>query len=200
MLFTLCFLNSCQRGWPEGATMARVVQLASMVLAGALLASAGLSQTAHADTITYQLTFDNSAGVAIGSGTLTLDHVTTSSSVLVGPSGTPSDFVSLTGSIQDGNGLATFNITPANFSSIFFNSSVLTQAGITGSNGNVTGFAAPGSSDIFLSDNNVLQFTGNGDAARDTPGLDFSTGSITGTITVGAPLVAAVPEPSTWAM
>ncbi len=64
----------------------------------------------------------------------------------------------------------------------------------------MTGFAAPGSSDVFLSDNTVLQFTGNGDAARDTPGLDFSTGSITGTIKVGAPMVAAVPEPSTWAM
>ncbi len=98
--------------------MTRSMKFASIFLAGTLLASVGLSKTAHADTITYQLTFDNIAGPANGSGTLTLDNITTSSSVLVGPSGTPSDFVGLTGSIQDANGLATFSIAPGQFSSI----------------------------------------------------------------------------------
>jgi hypothetical protein len=183
----------------------------SMLIGAALLASVGFSNAARADVVTYQLTFENAAGNSIGSGVLTLNNVTTSSTMLVGPSGTPSDFVSLTGSITDtaiehGTSTTNFSIGSAAFPGIFFNSSVLHAAGITLTNGQVAGFAAPGSSDVFTSDGNIFQFIGNGDAARDTPGLDFALGSnqglgqILGTIVVGSPVVAAVPEPSTWAM
>ena len=188
------------------------IKLASALIGGALLGSVALPGAARADTVTtYQLTFDNSQRNAIGTGVLTLDNVTPTSSVLVGPSGISADFVSLTATITDtaiehGASSTTFAIDSGSFSNIFFNSSVLNAAGITLMNGQITGFAAPGSSDVFTSDGNIFQFTGNGDAARDTPGLHFSLGSnqelgqILGTIVVGPPVVAAVPEPSTWAM
>ena len=187
------------------------IKLASALIGGALLASVGFSSAARAEELTYQLTFDNGNGKAIGTGVLTLDDVTPTSSLLVGPSGISADFVSLTATITDtaierGASSTSFAIDSGSFSNIFLNSSVLNDAGITLTNGKVTGFAAPGSSDVFTSDGNIFQFIGNGDAARDTPGLEFSLGSnqgrgqISGTIAVGPATVAAVPEPSTWAM
>jgi hypothetical protein len=192
-------------------------RLTSMLLRAGLLASIGLSTAARADTITtYQLTFDNTKGVAVGSGVLTLQDIPTSGVEVINATSLPSDFVSLAATFFDDtklfapstpkNGLAStsFSITSASFFQIGGLLDV-NQAGITVNNGKVTSFAAQGSADAFTSDGTVFQLTDNG-GKNLLPGFDFALnseegqGQITGQIVVGDPMVAAVPEPSTWAM
>ena len=193
------------------------VKLASMLLGTALLASTGLSTAALADPVTtYQLTFDNSQGVAIGTGVLTLQDIPTSGTEVINASSLASDFVSLTGTFtndtqlfnpatpKSGPASTSFSITSASFFQAGGNLSG-TQAGITVTNDVVTSFAAQGSADAFTTDGTVFQLTDNG-GFHAAPGFDFALdsqeeeGSISGKIVVGAPMVAAVPEPSTWAM
>jgi hypothetical protein len=189
------------------------VKLASMLLGTALLAGTGLSTAALADPVTtYQLTFDNSQGVAVGTGVLTLQDIPTSGTEVINASSLASDFVSLTGTFSNdtqlfnpatpksGPASTSFSITSASFFQVGGNLSV-NQAGITVTNGVVTSLAAQGSADAFTTDGTVFQLTDNVH-----PGFDFALdsqeeeGSISGKIVVGAPMVAAVPEPSTWAM
>jgi hypothetical protein len=187
------------------------VRLTSLLLGGALIVGMGLSNAARADTITtYQLTFDNSQGVAIGSGLLTLQDIPTSGTEVINSSNLSSDFVSLTGTIFDDSVLTGKTGTSANISitsaGFFVNGGNLQgDAGITVTNGKVTSFAAQGSADDFTSDGTIFQLTDNGGFHR-APGFDFALdsqvglGQIKGTLAVGDPVVAAVPEPSTWAM
>jgi hypothetical protein len=189
------------------------VKLASMLLGTALLAGTGLSTAALADPVTtYQLTFDNSQGVVVGTGVLTLQDIPTSGTEVINASSLASDFVSLTGTFSNdtqlfnpatpksGPASTSFSITSASFFQVGGNLSV-NQAGITVTNGVVTSLAAQGSADAFTTDGTVFQLTDNVH-----PGFDFALdsqeeeGSISGKIVVGAPMVAAVPEPSTWAM
>jgi hypothetical protein len=169
----------------------------------------GFSTAARADVVdyTYQLTFDNSQGVAIGTGTLVLQNIPTTGTATINANSLSSDFVSLTGTIFNTSAItgqagtsANFSITSANFFQVGGNLSA-SQAGIVVSNELVQSFAAQGSADAFASDNTVFQLTDNVH-----PGFDFALnsevglGQIKGTIVVGDPVVAAVPEPSTWAM
>jgi hypothetical protein len=187
------------------------VRLTSVLLGGALLVGMGLSNAARADTITtYQLTFDNSQGIAIGSGLLTLQNIPTTGTVVINSSNLSSDFVSLTGTIFDDSALTGKTGTSANISitsaGFFVNGGNLQgDAGITVTNDKVTSFAAQGSADDFSNDGTIFQLTDNG-GFHLAPGFDFALdsqvglGQIKGTIAVGDPMVAAVPEPSTWAM
>jgi hypothetical protein len=179
------------------------VKLASMLLGTALLASTGLSTAARADTVTtYQLTFDNSQGVAVGTGVLTLQDIPTSGTEVINASSLASDFVSLTGNFFNDTQL--FNpITPKSgpVGTSFSITSASFFGGINVTNGVVTSFAGLGSQDAFTSDGTVFQLTDNVN-----PGFDYalnseeSEGQILGKVVVGAPIVAGVPEPSTWAM
>jgi len=185
------------------------VKSTALMLGTALLASAGLSTAARADVVdyTYQLTFENSQGATIGSGTLVLQNIPTTGTATINASSLASDFVSLTGTINNTSAItgqagtsATFSITSASFFQVGGNLSA-SQAGIVLNNEQVQSFAAQGSADAFASDGTVFQLTDNVH-----PGFDFALnsevglGQIKGTISVGEPVVAAVPEPSTWAM
>jgi hypothetical protein len=193
------------------------IKLAPMLLGTTLLASAALSSAAFADPITtYQLTFNNGQGLVVGAGILTLQDIPSSGTEVINASHLASDFVSLTGTFSNdtqlfnpstpksGPASTSFSITSASFFQVGGNLSV-TQAGITVTNGVVTSFAAQGSADAFTTDGTVFQLTDNG-GFHAAPGFDFALdsqqeeGSISGKIVVGAPMVAAVPEPSTWAM
>ena len=72
-------------------------------------------------------------------------------------------------------------------------------------NGKVISFAAQDSTDDFSNDGTIFQLTDNG-GFHLAPGFDFALdsqvglGQTKGTIVVGDPMVAAVPELSTWAM
>jgi hypothetical protein len=202
--------------WHNGVRFMSRVNLASMLLGTALLASTGLSTARAATITTYQLTFDNSNGVAVGSGVLTLQNIPSSGIEVINAGNLASDFVSLTGTFSNdtqlfspstpksGPASTSFSITSASFFQAGGNLSG-TQAGITVTNGVVTSFAAQGSADAFTTDGTVFQLTDNGGFQR-APGFDFALdsqeeqGQIVGTIVVGAPMVAGVPEPSTWAM
>jgi hypothetical protein len=189
------------------------VKLASMLLGTALLTSTGLSTAALADAVTtYTLTFDNSQGVVVGTGTLTLQDIPSSGTEVINASNLASDFVSLTGTFtndtqlfnpatpKSGPASTSFTINSASFFQVGGNLNI-NQAGITVTNGIVTSFAAQGSADGFTTDGTIFQLTDNVH-----PGFDFALdsqeeeGQILGRAVVGAPMVAAVPEPSTWAM
>jgi PEP-CTERM motif-containing protein len=191
------------------------VKSTSLVLGAALLASTALSTAARADVIdyTYQLTLDNSKGVAIGSGTLVLQNIPTTGLAAINASSLTSDFVSFTATIFNTSAITgqagtsgTYSITDANF---FQPGGLLTaqNAGIVVNNEQVQSFAAQGSADAFSStDATIFQLSDNGGFGL-APGFDFAVGGfqglgqITGKIVVGEPAItAAVPEPSTWAM
>ena len=184
-----------------------------MMLGAALLASTGFSTAARADTIdyTYQLTFDDSKGNAIGSGTLVLQNIPTTGTITINANSLSSDFVSFTGTIFNDSAItgqqgtsATFSITNASFFQPGGNLTAM-QAGIVVNNEQVKSFAAQLSADAFASDGTVFQLIDNG-GKNLAPGFDFALnsevglGQIKGEIVVGAPVVTAVPEPSTWAM
>jgi PEP-CTERM motif len=190
------------------------VKSTSLVLGAALLASTALSTAARADVIdyTYQLTLDDSKGVAIGSGTLVLQNIPTTGLAAINASSLTSDFVSFTATIFNTSAITgqsgtsgTYTVTSGN---TFITATGLTssQAGIVLNNGQVQSFAAPGSVDVFSStDQTIFQFSDNGE--NHAPGFDFAVGGflglgqITGKIVVGEPVITtAVPEPSTWAM
>lgn len=168
---------------------------------GALVIGSSMFTGARADTITYQLTFD-SKGDEVGSGTLTLQNVTASSTIDIGnfgPGGAAIntlDFVSLTGMI---NGI-TFSVPIGNFiGSATENGEA---GGITVVDGQVTNIFSYFNDPAFTSSSTeYLTFDNSTNDSKKNPTLlAFELGSTQGTIAVGAPVVAAVPEPSTWAM
>ena len=118
--------------------------------------------------------------------------------------------MSLTGIIFDDSALtgkrgtsASISITSAAF--LVNRGNLQGDAGITVTNGKVISFAAQDSTDDFSNDGTIFQLTDNG-GFHLAPGFDFALdsqvglGQTKGTIVVGDPMVAAVPELSTWAM
>ena len=190
------------------------VKSTSTLIGAALLAGMGFSTAARAGVVdyTYQLTFENSKGATIGTGTLVLQNIPTTGTATINAQSLSTDFVSLSGTILDGaitgraaGASSSFSITSASF---FQPGGLLTaqNAGIVVNNEQVQSFAAQGSATQLTSDGLAgFQLTDNG-GRHLAPGFDFALdseeemGLIKGTIVVGEPVVAAVPEPSTWAM
>jgi hypothetical protein len=173
------------------------VKLATVMMAGALLGSFFVPNAARAELVSYALTFDNSGGSAVGSATLTLDLPNTTASLVVNPTTNTNDFVSFNGEINGNN----FSVAPGNgagqFDRVFISAAGVT-GGFTLTNGEIQDIYAPfGGAGIFAG-TGFLFFDGDGtDIAA---GLHFAFGAENGTVTIGDPVVAAVPEPSTWAM
>ncbi|WP_213773881.1 PEP-CTERM sorting domain-containing protein [Bradyrhizobium sp. dw_78] len=168
-------------------------KLTSALMASAVLASIGLSNAARAEIVDYTLTF-NSDGSSVGTATLSLDLPSANSTLVVGDKNNTSDFISLTGTIGGNQ----FTVSPSNFAGIFASqTSIGMVGGFTINDGQIEAISAPfGGQGIFAG--NFLFFTGDGSDIR--PGLDFEYGSVFGTVAVSGPMVAAVPEPSTWVM
>jgi hypothetical protein len=176
------------------------VKVVSALIGGAM-AVIGLSSGADAETVTYDLTF-NSGGQQVGSAVLTLQNITSTATVEIGNFGTngaivnASDYVSLTGSI---NG-ATFSVPLGNFTGSATQNGE--AGGITIVNGQVTNIFSYFNDPAFTSaSNEFLTFDNSTNNSTHPPApLAFELGAISGTVSVSDPVVAAVPEPSTWAM
>jgi hypothetical protein len=191
------------------------VKTACLALVGAFFGCMSFSVDAVADVVTYQLTFENGQSQIIGSGVLTLQNAPLTGTVAINSNNLASDFVSLTGTLNDSALIgspssASFSIDSGSsftqsFAFIFTPGGNLdaSHAGILLTDGKITGFGAQTSGGSFTSDGTFFQFTDNV-----APGFDFALGpgftgiqgEIEGTVLVGDPVVAAVPELSTWAM
>jgi PEP-CTERM motif len=161
------------------------------LLAAAILAAGAVS--AQAATVDYALTF-TSGGATVGSGDLLLNLSSPTVSETIN-SQNDQGFVSLTGSLLGD----AFSLTStASFDTIFGGN------GITLVNGNITsivtpfggggiGAAGPTSGQIFFNQNG---------ANAGQPAMDFTFTPYNQPTTNGvvSATVAAVPEPSTWAM
>ena len=161
------------------------------ILAAGMVAM--IATGAHAEVVTYNLTFDNSHGSSVGSAVLTLDIPSATSSLTITGSSNTTDFVSLAGTVAGAN----IDLLDSGFASF---PTVFSGGAITLSNGQVT---------------SIFDSFGGGILTKNLPGvalffdqsggLDFtitpSPGhTVAGTVLVSGPSVAAVPEPSTWAM
>jgi hypothetical protein len=172
----------------------------SGLLVTALIVGASFSSAAQA-SVTYDLTF-NSDGHQIGSAVLTLQNITSTSTVDIGNFGTNGatmnalDYVSLTGSI-DG---ATFSVPFGNFTGSATQNGE--AGGITIVNGQVTNIFSYFNDPAFTSaSNEFLTFDNStNDSTHPPVPLVFELGAVSGTVSVSDPITAAVPEPSTWAM
>jgi hypothetical protein len=163
-----------------------------LLLAGVTLAG-GISRSASAETVTYDLTFTpntGSIGQLSGTGVLTLNVASAPQSLTISEAQNSADFVSLDATI----GGTTFDL-----SSALFNATFSSTGSVVISQGEVTSIVTPfGGNSVFGSPSGNLFYTGSGNGS--SAGLDFEDGNTFGTIAVGSAVVAAVPEPSTWAM
>jgi hypothetical protein len=151
------------------------------LLITALIGGALLSSTAQATT--YDLTFIQN-GIDVGSATLVLNNVTSSTTTTLNGATLTNDFGGLTGSIE---GFTIFSPTAASAGSEVF-------SGIAIVNGAITDISAPfGGGGIFTSDPGPINLFFGVNSAL---GFELGSSANEGTFTVSA----AVPEPSTWAM
>jgi hypothetical protein len=151
------------------------------LLIAALIGGALLSSSAQATT--YDLTFQQN-GIDVGSASLVLNNVTSSTTTTLNGATLTNDFGGLTGTIE---GFTIFSPTAASAGSEVF-------SGITLVNGEITDISAPfGGGGIFTSDPGPINlFFG----INNSLGFELGGSLNEGTFTVAA----AVPEPSTWAM
>jgi PEP-CTERM motif-containing protein len=163
-----------------------------LLLAAAIIAASAAS--AQASTVLYDLTF-NSQGSAVGTAQLELNLSSPTVSETINSSN-DSGFVSLTGTLLGDS----FSVTTTSKFDILF-----ANLGITLVNGNITSIVTPfGGGGIGASgpsSSRFFFFNQNGTNANQ-PGLNFTFtpfGEATTNGTVSSE-VAAVPEPSTWAM
>jgi hypothetical protein len=152
----------------------------SGLLVAALIGGGSLSGAAQATT--YDLTFVKN-GIDVGSATLVLNNVTSSTTTTLSGATLTNDFGGLTGSIEG----FTIDSPLESAGNIFL-------GGITLADGEITGISAPfGGGGIFTSDPGPINlFFG----VNSPLGFELGGPSNEGTVEV----TAAVPEPSTWAM
>jgi hypothetical protein len=152
----------------------------SGLLVAALIGGASLSGAAQATT--YDLTFVQN-GIDVGSATLVLNNVTSSTTTTLSGTTLANDFGGLTGSIEG------FTIGPVESTGNIF-----LGGGITLADGEITGISTTfGGGGIFTTDPGPLfLFFG----INSPLGFELGGQSNEGTVEV----TAAVPEPSTWAM
>jgi hypothetical protein len=164
-----------------------------LLLAASIIAASAAS--AQASTVLYDLTFNNSLGSVVGTAQLALNLSSPTFSGNINSSN-DSGFVSLTGTLLGDSFSVTQTTGYGGFDNIFITS------GITLVNGNITNIVTPyGGQGIGASGPSSSGFFFFNPTASE-PGLSFTftpSGETTTAGTVSSE-VAAVPEPSTWAM
>jgi hypothetical protein len=176
---------------------------AALVAAAAVISAGILSAPAHAEIVTYSLTFtdpDGNGPQTGGTGTITFNFPTpllTGPSVDMFPGSTASsttyaatDFQSFTATID---GLTFATVGPLGSNGL---------DGFTFSNGKLIIIGAAGAGILDQTGKEVLAINGGPNSNGDVGVNGTSGGNVffSDTYTVGTPQVAAVPEPSTWAM
>jgi hypothetical protein len=176
---------------------------AALVAAAAVISAGAFSAPTHAETVTYSLTFtdpDGNGPQTGGTGTITFNFPTpllTGPSVDMFPGSTAgsttyaaTDFQSFTATID---GLTFTTVGPLGSNGL---------QGFTFSDGNLTIIGAAGAGILDQTGKEVLAINGVPNSNGDVGVNGTSGGNVffSDTYTVGAPQVAAVPEPSTWAM
>jgi PEP-CTERM motif len=154
--------------------------------------------SARAALVTYDLTF-TSNGATVGTAELQLNVPSSNvSETIYGANNNTAQFVSLTGKLSGDS----FSLT--NFEQAFPTiTSFPTNYGIRLVDGEITSILTPFSGGIFATDSASSQgfFFFNENGTNDVAGMNFTFtpfggSTLDGTVTA----VAAVPEPSTWAM
>ena len=163
-----------------------------LLLAASIIAASAAS--AQASTVLYDLTFNNSLGSVIGTAQLALNL---SSPTFSGNINSSNDggFVSLTGTPLGDSFSLTQTSGYGGFDTVFITS------GITLVNGNITNIVTPyGGQGLYASGPSSSGFFFFNPTDSE-PGLSF-TATLSGETTAGtvSSAIAAVPEPSTWAM
>jgi len=161
-----------------------------LLLAASIIAASAAS--AQASTVLYDLTFNNSLGSVVGTAQLALNLSSPTFSGNINSSN-DSGFVSLTGTLLGDSFSVTQTTGYGGFDNIFITS------GITLVNGNITNIVTPyGGQGIGASGPRFFFFN----PTASEPGLSFTFTPSRETTTAGtvSSEVAAVPEPSTWAM
>jgi PEP-CTERM motif len=174
------------------------LKFSGLLVAGLIV---GASFSGAAQATTYDLNFEDN-GVSVGMATLVLNNVTSSTSGLLTSSEITADFGGLNGSV-DGFMIVSPPLTDANVNltaGVIFASG---GSGITLMDGEITNIQTLNSAGITLIGAPHSLFLGtNGNAVApltfDSGGPPSNgDGAFNGTIEV---TIAAVPEPSTWAM
>jgi PEP-CTERM motif len=180
----------------------------SLIIAGLAL---GLTRPASAELVTYTLTFASGSAYqggptqTGGSGTLTLNipappgFPSGPSSIYPGSSAAsgnldPTDFVSLSATIDGISFLFTaIGYGDNQIGQLGFSNGLLNNIILGGSGGTST---TPNTSEIL----SIGGAPGNNTGDVNVSGVNGCCIGFSTSYTVGAPMIAAVPEPSTWAM